>query len=286
MTESYIVVDLETTGLSPERDRILEIGAVKIENGKITDSFQTFVKCYRELSEVVVNLTGITQKMCESGMEEKQALEAFLQFAGEQSLIGHNLPFDFGFLKWSFARNKILFERSGIDTLKIARSCLRELPSKRLDALCSHYGIVQEKKHRALDDARATAELFFCLKRQFEEQNPECFCSSPMKCRVKKQSCVTESQKRYLIDLIKYHRIQIDVSVDELTKSEASRLIDHIILQYGRKKVNHYDEVKYEKEKDGSSSTLWNFGHCDDCSDDTERSAEFYVNDEKEEYKV
>ncbi|MCI7814649.1 MAG: 3'-5' exonuclease [Lachnospiraceae bacterium] len=286
MAKSYVVVDLETTGLSPEKDRILEIGAVKLEDEKITDSFQCFVNCHRKLSEVVTNLTGITQEMCESGVEEEQALEAFLQFAGDQVLIGHNLPFDFGFLKWSFMRQKISFEREGIDTLKIARSCLKDLPSRKLEALCCHYGISQEKKHRALDDACATAELFCCMRRQFGEKKPEYFQPLVMQCKVKKQSCVTESQKRYLIDLIKYHRIQIDVSIDHLTKSEASRLIDHIILQYGRKKVNHHDEVEYEKEENGCGSTVRGVSGGNDCADDLECSSEFYVNDLKEEYKV
>lgn len=267
MKESYVVVDLETTGLSPERDRILEIGAVKVEEGEITQSFQMLVNCHRPLSEVIVNLTGITEEMREGGVEETEALRAFLEFAGEHTLIGHNLSFDFGFLKWSFARSGIVFEREGIDTLKIARTCLKELPSKKLEALCSHYQILQEKKHRALDDACATAKLFFCLRRQFLDANPDSFRQVPMNCKIKKQSTMTQAQKRYLNDLIKYHKIQVDVSLGELSKSEASRLIDQIILQYGRKKVSNYDETEHKEKKNGCSNNLRNLSCCDGGSD-------------------
>lgn len=273
MKGSYVVVDLETTGLSPEKDRILEIGAVKVENGKVTDTFWSMVNCHRELSEIVRNLTGITEEMCAKGREEKEALELFLEFAGDMDLIGHNLPFDFGFLKWSFARYGINFERRGIDTLKIARSCLENLPSKKLEALCEYYQIEQKEKHRALDDAKATTKLFLILQEQFAQTKPECFLAFPMECKIKKQSPMTESQKRYLIDLIKYHKIQIDVSMGGLSKSEASRLIDRIILQYGRKKVNNNDEIRYEKKENDCSSNLWNFSHCYDSSDNTERSS-------------
>ena len=167
MKGSYVAVDLETTGLSPQNDRIVEIGAVKIEQGKVTDTFQSFVNCHREISDVIQNLTGITQEMCESGREEKEALELFLNFAGDLDLMGHNLPFDFRFLKWSLARHGICFERRGVDTLKIARSCLGNLPSKRLEALCEYYNIEQKEKHRALEDAKATAQLFLILEEQF-----------------------------------------------------------------------------------------------------------------------
>ncbi|MDO4453568.1 MAG: 3'-5' exonuclease [Eubacteriales bacterium] len=236
MSESYVVVDLETTGLSPEKNRILEIGAVRLEKGKKTDFFQTMVRCPAEIPAFVSELTGITKEICESGMEEREALEQFLRFAGEDPLIGHNLLFDFKFLKWGFARHGMGFERAGIDTLKIARACLSELPSKKLECLCSNYQIPQEKHHRALEDASATADLFLRMKEQFFEANPNYFEPVPMNCKIKKQSAATEYQKRYLIDLIKYHKIHIDASIGELSRSEASRMIDRIILQYGRKK--------------------------------------------------
>ena len=286
MKESYIVVDLETTGLSAEKDRILEIGAVKLEDRKIIDSFQTFINCHRKLSETVVNLTGITDEMCESGREEEEALKAFLKFAEDKALIGHNLPFDFGFLKWSFARSGTAFERKGIDTLKISRVCLSELPSRKLEDLCSYYKIKQKKKHRALEDAESTAKLFCCLRDEFFSKKPECFQLTPLLCKVKKQSVITESQKRYLIDLIKYHKIQIDVSIGELSKSEASRLIDRIILQYGRKKVNINDEFEYEKKENGCSSNLRNYSDRDDRSDSSKCSYDLYVSNRKEEYTI
>ncbi len=126
------------------------------------------------------------------------------------------------------------FERTGIDTLKIARKFMEEPKKKSLESLCGYYGIEREHCHRAYDDAIAASRLYGFLKKDFYLVSPAAFAPAPLYCQVKKDSPITKSQKVYLNDLIKYHRIEPDVSIDNLTKSEASRMIDTIIRDYGR----------------------------------------------------
>ena len=97
-----------------------------------------------------------------------EALEGFLDFAGETPVLGHNITFDYSFLKQNFANLGRNFDREGIDTLAIAKKFLPELPSRSLEALCLHYGIGQEKKHRAYEDAVSAYRLYECLGREFQ----------------------------------------------------------------------------------------------------------------------
>lgn len=234
MRNSYIALDLETTGLKPETDHILEIGAVKVEEGEVTGTFSTFVDCGISIPPFITELTGITGEMVRGGPTLKQALEAFLAFSGEEALLGHNLTFDYGFVKQNASALGIPYERKGMDTLKIARCCLPGLPKKSLDQVSAYYGIPQEQHHRALDDALTAARIYERLKEEFSETYPQLFQELPLFHKVKKKSPATNSQKVYLRDLLKYHRINDNVKIEELTRSEASRIIDGIILKYGK----------------------------------------------------
>lgn len=234
MSDCVIALDLETTGLNPCTDRILEIGAAKIEGGCVTDTYSVFVNVGIRIPDFIVNLTGITDEMASSGLSLKEAMEGFLSFCGDDDILGHNILFDYGFLRQNAANLGLPFEKNGVDTLGIAKKFLGELPSRSLEALCVHYHISQEKKHRAFEDAISAYRLYECMKREFENVSPAAFLAKPLYYKVKKQSFATISQKRYLIDLAKYHRIDLNVSLEELTKSEASRMIDSIISQYGR----------------------------------------------------
>ena len=234
MDDTFVAVDLEMTGLKVRSDRILEIGGVRVENGKIADTFQTFVNPHRRLERKIVELTGIEDEMVAEAPEEGEAVRAFLEFAGELPLLGHNLIFDYGFLKQAAVNAGFTFERRGIDTLKIARKVLKAPESKALDELCRFFRISREKKHRAVDDAEAAAELFFLLKEKYDRTEPEIFRPVQLQYRVKKQGKITPAQKRDLNHLLIYHRIEAKIEVDSMTRSEASRMIDQIYASYGR----------------------------------------------------
>jgi DNA polymerase-3 subunit alpha (Gram-positive type) len=109
-----------------------------------------------------------------------------------------------------------------------------EPEKKSLASLCTYFQIEQRNAHRALDDAISAAKLFLCLKECHGESNPEIFVPKPVKYKVKKQGPLTPAQKRDLNHLMIYHRIEFDIEIDSLTKSEASRLIDRIYATYGR----------------------------------------------------
>lgn len=232
--ENYIVVDLETTGLTPKRDRILEIGAWKVEKGAFVAQFHSMVDPCIQIPERITTLTGITDAMVAGQPRIAEVIRQFLDFAGELPLLGHNLQFDYAFLVHAAVNEGLNFSRDGADTLKISRKVLAELPSRRLGDLCAYYGISQERAHRADEDAYVTALLYEKLKAQFGGADPELFAPVPMVYKAKKQQPITNAQKGYLNDLLKYHTIKCDMQIDSLTKSEASRLIDGIILQYGR----------------------------------------------------
>ena len=234
MWNSYVALDLETTGLSPMRDQILEIGAARVENGEITDTYETFVDSGVEIPERITLLTGITAEMTMGGPGLREAVEGFLEFSGDAVLLGHNLPFDYGFMKRNVVKLGGTYERRGLDTLAIAKSVLADLPGRSLDRVAAHYGISQEHHHRALDDALTAARVYQRLWEEFGEQQAALFAPSPLCFHVKKENAITNSQKGYLRDLLKYHRIESNVKIDTLTKSEASRMIDGIILQYGK----------------------------------------------------
>ena len=234
MQNSYIAFDLETTGLRPASDRILEIGAVKVEGGEVTGTYETLIDNGISIPPRITELTGITEEMVKGCPGMREAVEGFLAFAGDMVLLGHNVMFDYSFMKTSVVNLGGKFERTGMDTLSIARYCMIEPEKKSLDSLAAWDGIKQEHQHRALDDAMTTARLYERLKEEFGEKRPDLFEGKPLIYKAKKAAPITNSQKAYLRDLRKYHTIESNVKIELLTKSEASRMIDSIILQHGK----------------------------------------------------
>ena len=234
MESKYVVVDLETTGLQPARDRILEIGAWKVIDGKITEKFCEYVNPQMDISERIRELTGISNEMVKDARTISEVLPEFVAFCDGFDLLGHNILFDYSFLKQQAVKMKIPFEKNGIDTLKIARALLPELESRSLGALCEYFQIDLTYAHRAYYDALATWHLYERLKERVPKGQEAIFSPKELLYKPKKQSSITEFQKAYLNDLVKYHKIELHVCVDSLTKSEASRTIDTIISEYGR----------------------------------------------------
>ena len=130
MTElmtSYICFDLETTGLSPEKDEIIEIGAVKVVEGKVVDRFMQFVKPDEPISEMVTGITGITNAMVADAGPTDRIIFDFLHFCEDYPVLGHNLMFDYRFMKRYVQKYYMDFQKTGIDTLKIARKVLTDV---------------------------------------------------------------------------------------------------------------------------------------------------------------
>lgn len=241
--DTYVVVDLEMTGLNARTDRILEIGAAKVEHGKVCDTFQRMVNPGMRLSEDITKLTGITNEMARDGCSCEEAVTDFLAFAEDFVFAGHNLIYDYGFLKQVAVNQGITLERDGIDTLKIARKLLPEAEKKSLDYLCEYLHITRKMRHRALDDAMATAELLQYLWERFGEKEPDLFRGRPLQYKVKKQQPASPLQKSRLKELVTYHKIELDQEIESLTRSEASRITDKILSSYGRIPVRSLEDL-------------------------------------------
>lgn len=234
MLRDYIVVDLEMTGLNPKKDHILEIGAVKVKEKKIQGTFSRLIRQEAPLEERIVQLTGITDEMTAEGSELDEAVLKFLEFAEDLVWVGHNVIFDYSFIKQWEANHCIKRICYAVDTLKIARKMLPDLEKKTLGFLCDHYKISRTVRHRALEDALANRILYETLEQSFLEKEPGLFAKKELQYKVKRQTPATPRQKNNLKVLMEYHKIISDVSIDQLTRSEASRLTDKIIRQYGR----------------------------------------------------
>ena len=234
MVDSFVCIDLETTGLNPKRDKIIEIGAVKVERGQIVDLFETFVNPHRKLEERIVQLTGITDEDLSGAPDMAQVLPQVFAFIGEDILLGHSILFDYSFLKKAAVDQKMKFERLGVDTLKIARKFLPELESRSLDFLCQHYQI-PHRAHRALEDAKATAALYQILKNQFAtEETKKDFLAGNLLFNVKRDTPATKAQVERLYKLIELHKLSPEIAPEQMTRSEASRYTDQVLAKYGR----------------------------------------------------
>jgi DNA polymerase-3 subunit alpha (Gram-positive type) len=234
----YLAVDIESTGLSPESAQMIEIGAMVMEQGKEIACFSRLIGIGQNIPEKIVELTGITDQMLEGQASEREVMKEFLMFCKDHCkdcdvILGHNVLFDYSFLKTAAVMLGEDYERQGIDTLKIARIVHPEVDSKTLDAMCEHYQIERSISHRAFEDAKAAAQLFECMKEKFIKKYPEVFTPVPLTFSPRKQEPMTEKQRKYLNDLIRYHQLEIPPYLEEFKKSKASRYIDKIILTHG-----------------------------------------------------
>lgn len=173
LTDELVVFDLETTGTSPNDDKIIEIGAVKLKNLQIVDRFDTFVNPHTEITEFISNLTGITNDMVAEAPEEKNALEDFLKFCGKNPvLIAHNAKFDTGFISAALKRNNIEFPFSYLDTVPMCRIMLPQLEKHKLNFVAEHFGF-EFNHHRGCDDAEVLGKIFIELAGRLIKEYPD-----------------------------------------------------------------------------------------------------------------
>ena len=241
MIENYTALDLETTGLNPKYDKIIEVGAVKVRNGEIVARFQQLIRPGIALPEKITGLTGITQEELLEAKDSEEVIPRILDFLEDDVILGHSVMFDYSFLKKA-AVNQNLWkpEQShlGLDTLRLSRIYLPELPSRRLTDLCLHYGI-EHHAHRALKDAESTAQLYSVFvkklgKNQTLEEREKIFAPFPLVYKIKRESPIRPQQKQKIYSLLEQHKIIPDYDVEKLTRNEASRIIDRIYFTYGR----------------------------------------------------
>lgn len=159
--KDYVVIDIETTGLSADYDSIIELAALKVVNNEISETFSSLVNPRFKIDPFITELTGITNEMLKSAETIKKVLPKFIDFIGDSKIVGHNVNFDINFIYDNCIEvmNKPL-RNDFIDTMRIARKVLRELPHHRLSDLASYYNVSYEGAHRALTDCKITQDCF------------------------------------------------------------------------------------------------------------------------------
>ena len=246
MIKDFVSIDLETTGLLPKEDHIIELAAVRFRDGEEAAVYHSYLNPGREIPQRITELTGIAPDMVRDAPQFADVCSEVLDFVGDDVLMAHHISFDFAFLKRAVlncmntkeAKTKG-FEKKGIDTLKIARYFLPEMESRSLGALCKHYRIAIDA-HKAEEDARATALLYMKMWEEFgdvtdlDASKNKIFKPYQLVYKIKKEGPATKTQKERLYRELDKHKIVPEYDVEKLTKNEASRYLDRILSEYGR----------------------------------------------------
>ena len=167
--QEIVCFDIETTGLNRKYEVIIEIGAVVLKNGEITDRFNTFVSPGRILSPEIIRLTGITDEMLVGAPSQEESLRAFLAFAGDRPLAAHNADFDMGFIAAGCRKYGIPFHNPSIDSLILAQNLLPDLGKYKLDIVAEHLHLPAFNHHRASDDAATVGYMLPPFFKMLEE---------------------------------------------------------------------------------------------------------------------
>lgn len=169
----FCVVDLETTGLNPYTDSIIEIGAIRYRGGVVEDTFSSLLQppyryyYYGYVSPFITNLTGISNEMLEFAPPTDEVLAAFYDFLGDDLIVGYNVNFDVNFLYESYVRYLgVPLKNDFIDILRMAKKLYPNMPHHRLGDMAQRFGFVNEHAHRALSDCEVTADCFFEFRRE------------------------------------------------------------------------------------------------------------------------
>ena len=222
-----IAFDLETTGRSPDFDRITEIGAYNLTTG---EKFSTFAYPEKKIPKNIQELTHITDEMVKDAPSQREAIEAFLQFAGKNPIfLGHNLSFDIRFIVATLDRLGMeIPEIKYIDTLPISRAAYPDLEHHKLGNLCELYGITNEAAHRAFEDAEATAKVYQCLHEEWLDGrlcvSDDTFDPRPA---VIKIAPATDKQIAFINSLL--NQLDIDEKYISCGKSAASKKIAELL---------------------------------------------------------
>lgn len=168
--KEYVVLDIETTGLSPHRDEIIELSALLVKNDEIVEEFNRLVKPQGQISPFISNLTGITASMVSDAPDISSAILEFNDFCSGKVILGHNVTFDIGFIDYNLQKHhKMAFSNDYIDSLRLARILLPQLQNKKLGTLANFFGFNTDGMHRGLKDCKVT-HLCYCKFKELAEK--------------------------------------------------------------------------------------------------------------------
>ncbi len=241
----YVAFDLETTGLSSKEDRIIEIGAVRMKDGKELDRFQTFVDPQRKLDKKIVELTGISDDMLVGAPKIEEALPQFLEFVGDRVLVAHNSDFDTGFIRAACERLGLPYTYTAADTLILSQNLLPQLSKFKLDVVAASLSLPEFNHHRAADDAAICGMIMARLMKKAEEELSIHSLQqiNPAMLGLRAKGKVTDRQARHIILFAKnqvglrnlYHlvsdaNLKYFKRVPRIPKSELLRLREGLII--------------------------------------------------------
>jgi len=227
MINDYIAIDLETTGIRLSKDKIIEVGILKVKDSHVIDTFSCVINPDMQIDEKILELTKISEKEIENAKRIQDVIKHIVDFCEDYVLLGHNTIFDYGFVKKEANRAGLEFEKRGIDTYKLCKKVLPEDVRKNLTDACNYFGIERKNSHRAFSDAYYTHILFQKIIKNFETLE---ISSEAMKVKIKKFIPIRKRTKEDLQKLLNCHRIVCKVNIDLLSESEAKRMMDKIKL--------------------------------------------------------
>ena len=224
----YVAIDLETTGVSISKDKIIEVGLIKVKDSHIVEMFSCIINPNMPVSNEILNLTGIDEDEIKSAKYIQDVIGEIVEFCDGFDLLGHNTIFDYSFVRKEANNAGLDFEKRGIDTYKLCKKILPPDVKKNLTDACAYFGIERKHMHRAFSDAYFTHMLYQRILEYF----PELGCDTEMmKVKLKKFIPIRKRTKEDLQKLLKCHRIVCKVNIDLLSESEAKRMIDKILSQ-------------------------------------------------------
>ena len=221
----YIAIDLETTGIRLSKDKIIEVGLLKVKDSHIIDTFSCVINPDMQVDDKILELTKISKNELENAKRIHEVINHIVDFCEEYVLLGHNTIFDYSFVKKEANRAGLEFEKRGIDTYKLCKKVLPENVRKNLTDACSYFGIERKNSHRAFSDAFYTHVLFQEIIKNFKTLE---ISSESMKVKIKKFVPIRKRTKEDLQNLLNCHRIGCKVNIDLLSESEAKRMMDKI----------------------------------------------------------
>jgi exonuclease, DNA polymerase III, epsilon subunit family len=221
----YIAIDLETTGIRLSKDKIIEVGLLKVKDSHIIDTFSCVINPDMQVDDKILELTKISKNELENAKRIHEVINHIVDFCEEYVLLGHNTIFDYSFVKKEANRAGLEFEKRGIDTYKLCKKVLPENVRKNLTEACGYFGIERKNSHRAFSDAYYTHVLFQEIIKNFKTLE---ISSEAMKVKIKKFVPIRKRTKEDLQKLLNCHRIGCKVNVDLLSESEAKRMMDKI----------------------------------------------------------
>lgn len=226
----YTVIDIETTGFDPRYDEIIEISAIRYRDDAEVDSFQALVRPYKIISEFITEKTGITNDMVRSASEISSVLPGFLDFIQDDILIGHNVHFDINFLyDVSLRCLSHKLQNDFIDTLRISRRLLRDLPNHQLDTLMKHFCIDARQFHRSMGDCGAAAGCYQGMKAYISDNAIDTkvlFSANTKKKRGVRASDIQTQVDEFDIDHPIYGRVCVFTgALEKMIRKEAMQLV-------------------------------------------------------------